>query len=70
MAATAMDPVDIANILAQELLYQQVTLHVCFRAFTFLQHTFFFPSSPDIMIQGFETSGKVSAVVCEPGINF
>lgn len=24
MAATAMDPVDIANILAQELLYQQV----------------------------------------------
>lgn len=28
MAATAMDPVDIANILAQELLYQQVTLHI------------------------------------------
>lgn len=26
MAATAMDPVDIANILAQELLYQQVTI--------------------------------------------
>lgn len=28
MAATAMDPVDIANILAQELLYQQVTFHI------------------------------------------
>lgn len=29
MAATAMDPVDIANILAQELLYQQVIpIHV------------------------------------------
>ena len=27
MATTAMDPVDIANILAQELLYQQVTPH-------------------------------------------
>lgn len=26
MAATAMDPVDIANILAQELLYQQVII--------------------------------------------
>lgn len=34
MAATAMDPVDIANILAQELLYQQVipkrVKNVCF----------------------------------------
>lgn len=28
MAATAMDPVDIANILAQELLYQQVTFYI------------------------------------------
>lgn len=28
MAATAMDPVDIANILAQELLYQQVIVKI------------------------------------------
>jgi len=28
MAATTMDPVDIANILAQELLYQQVIVDI------------------------------------------
>jgi len=28
MAAAAMDPVDIANILAQELLYQQVIVDI------------------------------------------
>lgn len=28
MTATAMDPVDIANILAQELLYQQVIAEI------------------------------------------
>lgn len=32
MAATAMDPVDIANILAQELLYQQVMMEIISRS--------------------------------------
>lgn len=32
MAATAMDPVDIANILAQELLYQQVMVKMIARS--------------------------------------
>lgn len=32
MAATAMDPVDIANILAQELLYQQVMVKMISRS--------------------------------------
>lgn len=34
MAATAMDPVDIANILAQELLYQQVKISLEQRDFS------------------------------------
>ena len=45
MAATAMDPVDIANILAQELLYQQVTFHIAdsvLSIFFFLFMFFFF----------------------------
>lgn len=53
MAATAMDPVDIANILAQELLYQQVTLHIadsieyirfCFFIFHAAWHEIIFPN--------------------------
>lgn len=46
MAATAMDPVDIANILAQELLYQQVTFHIAdsvLSIFFFLFMSFYFP---------------------------
>lgn len=38
MAATAMDPVDIANILAQELLYQQVMVKIIFGAQRFSEY--------------------------------
>lgn len=49
MAATTMDPVDIANILAQELLYQQVIPYVpeistsVFRCFLGSSAKFHFP---------------------------
>lgn len=47
MAATAMDPVDIANILAQELLYQQVTFYIAdsieYFLLRFFIYVFYFP---------------------------